>query len=167
MTYIKGRYQYPRARFEDVEAMSHTRYLQSKSHKLIVAGMSSRLEAVIDYGEFLGGKSTTIISSSNDDNLRILLAILNSSLATWLTRILFNSLKMAGGYLNFGSREILAIPIPPIPPETRDKICKCVESIENQIKQDIEANIEDEISKLDCLIFDLYKLSEEEIKFIQ
>ena len=91
--------------------VERSRYEQSLSPKIIVAGMSLYLEAFYDdNGEYLAGKSTTLILGDKV-NLRYVLAILNSKLMGYYLRIVFNSLKMAGGYINFGVNELNQIPI--------------------------------------------------------
>lgn len=167
MTYIKGRYQFPRVKHSDVERMNKVRSQQSRTNKIIVAGMSSRLEAVLDNGEILAGKSTTILTSNNIEKLKVLLAFINSKAATWLTRILFNSLKMAGGYLNYGNREILSIPIPKMTPETEHRIMDLVDSICDSVSSDINTDIAQYMEAIDRIVYDCYGLSPQEIKLIE
>lgn len=167
MTYIKGRYQYPRVKLCDVEHMNKVRLQQSRANKIIVAGMSSRLEAVLDNGEIMAGKSTTILTSSNIDKLKVLLAFINSRTATWLTRILFNSLKMAGGYLNYGSREILSIPIPKMTQETEQRLRTLVDRIHERISLDSNANITQYVEEIDRIVYVCYGFSQQEIKLIE
>lgn len=167
MTYIKGRYQFPRVRLRDVENMNKVRLQQSRTNKIIVAGMSSRLEAVLDNGEIMAGKSTTILTSSNIDKLKVLLAFINSRTATWLTRILFNSLKMAGGYLNYGSREILSVPIPKMTQETEQRLRTLVDRIHELISLDPNADITQFVEEIDRIVYVCYGLSQQEINLIE
>ena len=129
--------------------------------------MSSRLEAVLDNGEIMAGKSTTILTSSNIDKLKVLLAFINSRTATWLTRILFNSLKMAGGYLNYGSREILSIPIPKMTQETEQRLRTLVDRIHERISLDSNANITQYVEEIDRIVYVCYGFSQQEIKLIE
>ena len=101
MKYIKEKYQFPRVNQSDLNNISERRLCQAMSEKLIIAGMSTRIEAVYDAGGTLGGKSTTIILG---DKLRYLLGLLNSKFVCFSINILYNSIKMAGGYLNIGTR---------------------------------------------------------------
>lgn len=167
MTYIKGRYQFPRVKLCDVEHMNKVRLQQSRANKIIVAGMSSRLEAVLDNGEIMAGKSTTILTSSNIEKLKVLLAFINSKTATWLTRILFNSLKMAGGYLNYGSREILSIPIPKMTQEIEQNLRTLVDRIQESISLDVNADITQFVEEIDRIVYVCYGLSQQEINLIE
>lgn len=109
--YIKGSYNHPVISASKLQNYSVRRYEQSISPKIIVAGMSLHLEAFYDdNGEYIAGKSTTLILGDKV-NLRYVLAILNSKLMGYYLRIVFNSLKMAGGYINFGVNELNQIPI--------------------------------------------------------
>ena len=167
MTYIKGRYLFPRVKLYDVEHMNKVRLQQSRANKIIVAGMSQRLEAVLDNGEIMAGKSTTILTSGNIDKLKVLLAFINSRTATWLTRILFNSLKMAGGYLNYGSREILSVPIPKMTQETEQRLRTLVDRIHERITLDVNADITQYMEEIDRIIYVCYGLSQQEINLIE
>ena len=164
MQYIKGKYQFPRVSQYDLKNISERRFSQATSEKLIIAGMSSRIEAVYDSGDTLGGKSTTIILG---DELKFLLGLLNSKLVSFSINILYNSIKMAGGYLNIGTREIENIPIPQTSDEHRKEIASLVTKILNIAGNDIEADISPEENKLDKLIYSIYGLSDDEIIYME
>mgnify|MGYP003441066645 FL=1 len=93
-----------------MQHISDRRLAQSVSNKIIVAGMSKEIEAYYDEGEYLAGKSTTIILDDST-KLKLIYAILNSKLLTFWLRINFNSLKMSGGFINVGVNELSQIPI--------------------------------------------------------
>jgi hypothetical protein len=108
--YIKDSYQEPIVEDADIIAISKTRFEQACSTKIIVAGMSIRIEAFFDDSEYMPGKSTSIILGDRK-YLKALTSILNSKLISfWLSKY-FNSLSMAGGYFNVGTRELSTIPI--------------------------------------------------------
>lgn len=106
--------------------------------------------------------------------VKYLLAILNSRLISFWYSNYFNSLKMAGGYLNFSSRELEVIPIMISAPKIRHDIINFVDKIllitktedypENIQKQMKVRNIENQIDKL---IYKLYGLTEDEIKIVE
>ena len=135
------------------------------SNKIIVAGMSSRIEAVYDDGETtLGGKSTTIIMG---DDLRFLLGLLNSKLVSFSINILYNSIKMAGGYLNIGTREIENIPIPIASPVVQHSIESLVDGILKKICENTQMDSSNLENEIDGLVYSLYGLSEDEIKIVE
>ena len=164
MQYIKGKYQYPRVSQSDLMTISKRRYNQAMSNKIIVAGMSSRIEAVYDDGETLGGKSTTIIMG---DDLRFLLGLLNSKLVSFSINILYNSIKMAGGYLNIGTREIENIPIPIASPIVQHSIESLVDGILEKIYENTQMDSSNLENEIDGLVYSLYGLSEDEIKIVE
>ena len=164
MQYIKGKYQFPRVSQSDLKNISERRFSQAMSEKLIVAGMSSRIEAVYDAGDTLGGKSTTIILG---DELRFLLGLLNSKLVSFSINILYNSIKMAGGYLNIGTREIENIPVPQTSEEQRIEIANLVEKILELTTDDVETDVSIEENIIDKLVYRIYGLSENEIEYME
>ena len=127
--YIKNNYYQPIVRASQLQKYSSRRYEQSISKKIIVAGMSLNIEAFYDAtGAYLAGKSTTLILGE-ESNLKYLLAILNSKLMGYYLRIVFNSLKMAGGYINFGVNELSQIPVASTTNQIKDLIGNLVDYI--------------------------------------
>ena len=127
--YIKENYYQPIVIASQLQKYSPRRYEQSISKKIVVAGMSLNIEAFYDAtGEYLAGKSTTLILGE-ELNLKYLLAILNSKLMGYYLRIVFNSLKMAGGYINFGVNELSQIPIASTTNQIKDLIGNLVDYI--------------------------------------
>ena len=164
MQYIKGKYEYPRILFSDLNKINKKRVEQAQAEKIIVAGMSSRIEAVYDNGETLAGKSTTIILGKN---LKYVLGILNSSIVCFSINILYNSMKMAGGYLNIGTRELERIPIPSATKEQQQPIIDLVDKILAAKKANPQADTSDLEKQVDQLVYKLYNLTPTEIKTIE
>jgi hypothetical protein len=109
--YIKGKYKYPVVPKEKLIKMNSTRFEQSKKSKLIIAGMAKSFETFFDSkGEYLAGKSTTIILEDKN-NLKYILGLLNSKVLTFYLNYVYHSLKMAGGYLNVGNDVLKNCPI--------------------------------------------------------
>ena len=167
MQYIKGRYLYPRISSSDLIRINGTRLSQACSKKIIVAGMSKEIEATYDNGETLAGKSTSIILSSDDDLLKYVLGIINSKLVSFNTGIIFNSLKMSGGFLNIGTREIQSIPLPETTFDKRTEIVAMVNKILQMKTLDNTSDTSAIESEIDHLVYHLYSLTEEEIKIIE
>lgn len=109
--YIKGKYTYPQISDADISDISSNRLRQSQSPKLIIAGMCLGYEAYYDSGQYLAGKSTTIIIGDGG-KLKFAQTIINSTLLSFWLKISFNSLTMSGGYFNIGTNEVSMIPIP-------------------------------------------------------
>lgn len=112
MQYIKGKYDYPRIKYNHLKEINKTRFEQSSSPKIIIAGMSLSFEAFLDVkGIFSAGKSTSIILGDFND-LVLLLAVLNSNTIRFYVQNQYLSLKMAGGYLNINPDILKQTPLP-------------------------------------------------------
>ncbi|MDR1478565.1 MAG: Eco57I restriction-modification methylase domain-containing protein [Planctomycetaceae bacterium] len=108
--YIKNQYAAPIILDEDIKTINTTRYNQSASSKIIVAGMSLSPEAFYDNGDCIAGKSTTIIQGK-EKKLKFILTILNSKLISFWFSNSFSSIAMSGGYVNIGVNELSMVPI--------------------------------------------------------
>ena len=130
--------------------------------------MTKILECCVDKkGEYLAGKSTTLVIPKNID-IKIILAILNSKLMTFVYKNLYKSLSLSGGYFRLGPPQIKRLPIK-IPDEKQAKrIKELVERImkfyeEGKSEQDIK-NVDYEI---DEEIYKLYNITDKEKDIIE
>lgn len=158
--YIKGAYIRPIINMSGLKKISSRRYEQSISPKIIVAGMSLNFEAIYDEGQYVAGKSTTIITGEPTE-LKYYTAIINSKLLSFWLTICYNSLKMAGGYINIGVNEISSIPI--CLSEKHQMLVDIVDSI--QLSSD-DIYIKQGINKIDNIIFHLYGLTYDEVLIV-
>jgi type I restriction-modification system DNA methylase subunit len=177
--YIKVAYNKPVVLKEDLKKLSNKRYLESLKEKIIVAGMTKRLECYLDSGCCLAGKSTTIITSEKV-NLKYIIGILNSTIMTFIYKNLFKSLSLAGGYIRVGPPQIKKLPIKLVPESQQQPIIQLVDKMLELNKRlnelgdkitDERRKIEEEIQKtdkqIDKLVYKLYGLTEEEIKVVE
>jgi hypothetical protein len=112
--YLGTSYAKPSVLEADLAARFPNRFIQAKSQKIIVAGLSRVIEACYDsVGDTLAGKSTVLVISSTSD-LRFLLALLNSKLLTFLFTEMFGALALQGGYLQINPRQFGRLPIRPL-----------------------------------------------------
>lgn len=156
--YIKGQYIRPMVLEQDLYNINPKRATQSQSDKIIVAGMSSTIEAIYDEGEVLAGKSTSIILGDKD-TLKPLTCLINSRLLSFWLNINFNSLKMAGGYINVGTNEIGALPVPPVN--------TLIKAFEPFLKEYPSQNLWlDNINEIDHIVYHLYGLTYDEVLVI-
>jgi hypothetical protein len=160
--YIKGAYVTPYISATTLNDYSVRRYKHASSAKIILAGMSKMFEAYLDCnGDYLAGKSTTIILGELE-TLKYWVAIINSSLMSFWLNTNFNSLKMQGGYINVGVNETKQIPIAENN-ELKGKIVQTVNSIIHKQSTDVLADISSEENLIDCLVYKLYQLSYDDI----
>lgn len=173
--YIKQGYVRPVISDEDIAKISETRLSQSKSEKIIIAGMSNKLEAIYDNGEIIAGKSTSIILPNQliDIELKLLLAILNSRATSFWFFNYFKSLAMAGGYININQNELMQLPIPSFEEDqvSTGRILDLVNKLDDIESKNTSENKELEfvsiIKDIDVLIYKLYGLTPEEITIIE
>lgn len=165
--YIKGKYLFPRVLFDDLKEININRFKQAKSAKIIVAGMSKRIEAYYDQGNILAGKSTTIILHPEKDILLFLLTILNSKLISYFTSILFNSIKMSGGFMNIGTREISYLPIPFFNEIEKSKLIEISLNIINYKSKNPQADTSALEGEIDNIVYKLYGLTDDEIAIVE
>jgi type I restriction-modification system DNA methylase subunit len=174
--YINGSYLMPIISDDDLRSISANRYNQAKSGKIIVAGMAKELECFYDEGQYLAGKSTTIIleNGNNKIGLKVILSILNSKLISFWFTSYFKSLAMAGGYLSVSHALIRKIPIPQISNGQEKQLIDIVGKIldttegENYLK-DKEKQAEVKICEhqIDQMVYKLYGLTPDEVKIVE
>lgn len=121
--YLGDRYACPIVLDLDLERWSPRRCGQAAAPKLILGGIGKRLEALYDAGDSLAGKSTLIILGEPDE-LKFLLAVLNSRLVSCWYRTTYRALRLAGGYFRVGKAEVQSIPLPPASPSERRAIAQ-------------------------------------------
>jgi len=110
MTYIKGSYKFPVGSLE----LQAAKKWNGRS-KVIVAGMSTRIEACYSHlDEYFPAKSTVVITEKEGSNFDLFscLAIVNSQTFSTLFS-LDNSLNaMAGGYMTISQKNLAAARVP-------------------------------------------------------
>jgi hypothetical protein len=160
-----------------------TRARQSRLPKLIVAGMTKRLECIEDItGGIMAGKSTSVIFPSSD--LKYLLGIMNSRLIDFYYRTVYGGNALQGGYLRIGPPQLKEIPIrclnvaSPRDRAAHAKMSRLIDSMESLKSQQaaakavaIEAIIQRQVdatdAEIDRLVYQLYGLTTEEIDIVE
>lgn len=169
--YIKSNYIAPVVSGVDLYRISPARKQDASSHKIIIAGMVKILECIYDEGEYLAGKSTTLILGDEDNNLKIGTALINSKLISFWYTNYYNSLKMAGGYINVNSNEIKKIPCPrELFMQSSKSRCQIINFVDKilQVKQsNFKTDTSQVETEIDKLVYQLYGLTEEEIAIVE
>lgn len=158
--YIKESYMYPLVTKESLMKLFIKRYDDANSKKIIIGGMTKELECYYDKGEYLAGKSTVIVNESMID-LKYLLGILNSNLISQFYKLYFNSLSLSGGYFRIGAPQIKQLPIAV---GSKNQQIVVIDLVNKIIEKPDTA---DELRLLNNLVYQIYNLSEEEIKIIE
>jgi hypothetical protein len=135
--------------------------------KIVIRQTGSSLIATIDNRQFVARDNLyTIISTNKEYSENILLACLNSKLLNWYYQnIVNNEVGEALAQVKRGHLEILPIP------NYNPTIFKTVEALIKQIldlkQADNSADTKDLENQIDQLVYQLYELTEKEIKIIE
>lgn len=157
--YLKDKYMYPMAPNKALMQMSEKRYKESKQEKIIIGGMNKTLECLYDSGEYLAGKSTTIVYAAK--HLKYITAVLNSTLMSFYYKIFFNSMSLAGGFFRVGAPQIKTLPIA-IPDDDT-----CIARVEKMVDSMQECLSDDLFKKIDAEIYEIYGLNKHDITLIE
>lgn len=87
------------------------RAVQARSRKVLVAGLAGRIEAVVDEGLSLCGKSAVQIIPDDPDGCHAICAWLNSTPINDLYRLLFESKGFGHRSMHIGPRQIEQLPL--------------------------------------------------------
>ena len=164
--YIKSQYLHPMIENSAIKEINHIRSHQADSEKIIIAGMTKKIEAYLDSGEYLAGKSTIIIIDEHK-KLLYLTGILNSKLMAFYLSKFFHSKKMSGGYITISKGIIDSIPLPPKDIENEELLMSMVDEMvsKNVLKEETKAKQHQK--QIDELVYKLYELTYEEIELIE
>ncbi len=150
--------------------------------KIVIARLTKKIQATIDIEKKYLGKSSFIIT--NNINNLYLVALLNSNVLNYFFSIKFTNTHLAGGYMRFDIPYLEKLPIKQIDFKNRqetlihDQIVTCVEqlielnkdlqikTLETQ-KEQIKSKIGYHEEKINALVYQLYNLTEDEIKLIE
>jgi hypothetical protein len=157
---------------------------QARTPKVIIAGMTKVLECFADLeGEWLAGKSTTIVLNTKLD-FRYLAGLLNSKLVTHYFVTEYGGNCLQGGYLRIGPPQVKTIPIAELDISNKeektlhDRIVSHVEKLTAALRQRQEPttphsrHVLDKLvgvleRQLDRLVYEAYRVTEEEIVSIE
>ncbi|WP_461207809.1 Eco57I restriction-modification methylase domain-containing protein [Clostridium sp. DL1XJH146] len=161
--YIKNSYLKPVAYTNDIQQLNNIRSTEANSEKIIVAGMCKELECYYDNGQYLAGKSTSIIMNSEID-LQYILALLNSKLISFFYSHYYRSNSLSGGYFNINANQLKNIPIA-FEESTAKQIIKEVIKIDASIinRKDIVSHQ----TKIDNLVYMVYGLDFNEVYLVE
>lgn len=112
MRYLGTRWRHPVVPRDRLDALPPRRLAQARSPKVIVAGLTRRIEAFVDpRGEWLAAKSTTVVLPHEGVDLSALGRALDHELATAWLRSHHGGQALRGGYLRIGPPQLRALPL--------------------------------------------------------
>ena len=169
--YLGSKYTHPVVDQSELQKLSRTRDDQARTAKIIISGMTKRLECVGDHdGAVLAGKSTTIVLPNREVPLRYILGILNSSLMSVYYSAVFGGNRLAGGYLRIGPPQIRTLPIAwPVSKAQVQALSDAVQGVEAATKSAGVASSRKRSAltqHIDSLVAGIYELTPDAIKII-
>jgi hypothetical protein len=137
-----------------------------KDEKLIVRQTSDRLIATKINRGFIMRNNTHILLADNPNyNLKYILALINSKLFDFIYWTI--NPEKGEALAEVKAMHLDQLPIKLVDTKTQEKIEKLVDQILKYKSQDNSANTTDLENQIDKLVYELYDLSEEEIKIIE
>ncbi|WQU95134.1 class I SAM-dependent DNA methyltransferase [Helicobacter pylori] len=119
-------------------------------------------------GMFLEKTAFMIVSDAY--NLKLLTALLNSKLVTFYFKNFCGGCILGKSGYQYNKHALEKIPIPQITPKNQElarKITDCAERILQAKEKDPKANTQELEKEIDALVYQLYHLTDEEIKTIE
>jgi type I restriction-modification system DNA methylase subunit len=180
--YMKKYYERPMLNL-NCKIITKNKFNIYKSKKIVIAGMTKRIEATIDeIGVALGVSTYTILNK----NLiyEYVLGLLNSKLMNYIFNGLFESKHLAGGYLAINKTQLEQLPIRVIDfnntedVKMHDEMVRLVERMmdlkkryhdteDARLRQQLDHAIKATDEQIDNLVYKLYNLTDEEIRVVE
>ncbi len=135
-------------------------YDEFENNKIMLPDISLKAEALLDKSGMYCVNTGYIIPKAD----KYLLAIVNSKLVQFFYSNLTSSIR--GGYLRFIRQYLAQIPIAKVDKKAMDEIENLVDQIIDSKKQNPTSDTRILENQIDQLVYELYCLSEEEIKII-
>ncbi|EMH09662.1 Eco57I restriction-modification methylase domain-containing protein [Helicobacter pylori] len=135
---------------------------------IFMTRMTNQIRCVVVPLGVYGGK-VNILHDFRIDRF-LILGVLNSKLMTYFYKKKFFPTHMQGGAFGFDTLSVETLPIPQITKSnkpTADKIIALVDKILQAKAKDPKANTQELEKEIDALVYQLYNLTDEEIKTIE
>ncbi|GAA9829934.1 class I SAM-dependent DNA methyltransferase [Helicobacter pylori] len=140
------------------------------NEKIVIAGMTKVIEAYYTKTPLALGVGIYAIYDFCGINPLLILGVLNSSFMSWYARENFKDKHMSGGYLGLNKGNLQKLPMFELEKSnqpTADKIIALVDKILALKEKDPKANTKELEKEIDALVYQLYHLTDEEIKIIE
>ncbi len=135
---------------------------------IFMTRMTNQIRCVVVPLGVYGGKVNILYDFRIDRFL--ILGVLNSKLMTYFYKKKFFPTHMQGGAFGFDILSVETLPIPQITEKNQElaqKITDCAERILKSKEKDPKANTQGLEKEIDALVYQLYNLTDEEIKIIE
>jgi len=167
MVYLGDRYSRPVVNKKQFLAAFRNSYGQKATKpKLIVKGLNLLDGCLDSEGTTIPGKTTLLITSSNLETLKLVAAILNSSVPFFYLKEKYPASSYNQG-TTFTKEMFNDLPIPEIKANDRAKLVSSVDKIVAVKQRDAEADTSALEREIDRLVYELYELTPEEIAIVE
>lgn len=167
LTHQKRKYLTPYLPLDQAQ-VNDRRKAMYMSPKIIFAKIGIRSEVFMDEtGAFASLNTNCVYDPKPGYSLKFLLGLCNSRLFTVIYELLFGSLRMSGGYMQFQAPQLRVMPIPSAGDEDQQYITSRVDEILTIKKSDPAANTSELEKEIDEKVFDLYDLTPEEREIVR
>lgn len=167
MVYLGNKYSRPvvnRKQFLELFTNSYGR--KSVRKKVILKGLNL-LDACLDAdGNIIPGIPTLLIASDHLETLKLLLAIVNSSVTFFYLKEKYPASSYNQG-TTFTKKMLNDLPIPEITSHDRGKLVSTVDRILSVKRRDPTADTTALEAEIDQLVYELYGLTDEEIAIVE
>lgn len=154
-------------RIDDYFSQEKRRIFESQDI-IFMTRMTNEIRCVVVPLGVYGGK-VNILHDFRIDRF-LILGVLNSKLMTYFYKKKFFPTHMQGGAFGFDTLSVETLPIPQITKSnqpTAHKITDCAKAILEVKEKDPKANTQKLEKEIDALVYQLYNLTDEEIKIIE
>lgn len=158
--YMKSIYE--RAYVTQGEGIADSKWSFWNNEKIVIAGMTKRIEAVYIRESTGLGVGIYAIHGYGIYKPEVLLGLLNSKFLSYYLNVKFKDKHLAGGYLAINKSTLEQLPIVDISNEDQEYILNIVKEIELSYSNKKECT--HLIDQLDEIIYKLYDVSKEDIK---
>lgn len=167
MKYLKDKYQFPVVdKLTFFEMFPNSYGQKSIKPKIIIKGLTL-LDGCIDLsGIIIPGKSTMMIPCSDENELKYLSVIINSKLMMFFIKQKYSSSSYNGG-INFTKDMINNLPLKHIDDEIKKIFISIVDQILTVKQSDPTTDTSALEAEIDKMVYELYGLTEEEIKIVE
>ncbi len=166
--YMRKRFKYPHISVKVPVAKTKIDFWINE--KIVIAGMTKIIEAYYTKTPLALGVGIYAIYDFCGINPLLILGVLNSSFMSWYARENFKDKHMSGGYLGLNKGNLEKLPMFELTKSnkpTADKIIALVDKILQIKEKDPKANTQRLEKEIDALVYQLYHLTDEEIKIIE
>lgn len=149
----------------DEEIISPAKWTLFSSHKIIVAGMTKKIEAALDESGTIAPAVSVYSVLGPIEILKYTLAILNSKLIDWYFKLRFKDKHLAGGYISINAKLLEKIPI--ADNGSKHNLILLCDKVVSAKKADSNSNTSKLEKEIDHVVYKIYGLTEDEIKIVE